>query len=213
MIKDKVDSLKKALVKVNKKDDNSNNKKSIENLVTLAIILVVTLIAVNYILKGDKKNNKNYREGSNDTSSNYSISEEYNAGQDTNITNNDNENLEQRLSEILSKINGVGEVKVLLTYAQTKEINPVYNEDEQLSTTEETDTSGGKRIISSSNNKKEVVYSNNNIVVQSVSNPQIQGAVIIAKGAGDIAVKTDIIQAVSAATGLSTSKIQVFEMN
>ncbi len=74
MIKDKVDCIKKALIKVDKRNEKNNSKKSVENLVTLAIILVVTLIAVNYILKGDKKNNKNYREGSNDTSSNYSIS-------------------------------------------------------------------------------------------------------------------------------------------
>lgn len=104
-------------------------------------------------------------------------------------------------------------MKVLLTYSQTNKINPVYNEDEQSSTTEETDTSGGKRVINSSNSKKEVVYSNNNIITQSISSPKIQGAVIIAKGASDIRVKSDIIQAVSAATGLSTYKIQVFEMN
>lgn len=42
---------------------------------------------------------------------------------------------------------------------------------------------------------------------------EIQGAVVIAKGAGQASVKANIIQAVEAATGLSTYKIQVFEMN
>ena len=110
-------------------------------------------------------------------------------------------------------INGVGEVRVLITYAESNKINPVYNEDQQTSTTEETDTEGGKRTISSVNNKREVVYSNNNVVTESVSSPQIQGAVIIARGANNTRVKADIIQAVAAATGLSTYKIQVFEMN
>ena len=91
--------------------------------------------------------------------------------------------------------------------------NPVYNEDQQTSTTEETDTEGGKRTISSVNNKREVVYANNNVVTESISSPQIQGAVIIARGANNTRVKADIIQAVAAATGLSTYKIQVFEMN
>ena len=122
-------------------------------------------------------------------------------------------NLEERLSDILSKINGVGEVKVLLSYSESNKVNPIYNEDKQTSTTEETDTEGGKRTISSVNNKKEVVYSNNSIVTESISSPQIQGAVIIAKGASNTRVKSDIIQAVAAATGLSTYKIQVFEMN
>ena len=43
--------------------------------------------------------------------------------------------------------------------------------------------------------------------------PKIEGAVITAEGAGNINVKTNIIQAVSAATGLSTYRIQVFEMS
>lgn len=200
MLKEKVDSIKNALVKVEK----NNTKKSMENLISMAIILVITIIAINYIWKGDKKKEKSNNVGKYETQNNVQTSE---------INQASSDNLEERLAEILSKISGVGEVKVLLTYAQTNQINPVYNEDEQSSVTEETDTSGGKRTISSSNNKKEVVYSNNSIVTQSITSPQIQGAVIIAKGAGDVKVKTDIIQAVSAATGLSTYKIQVFDMN
>ena len=43
--------------------------------------------------------------------------------------------------------------------------------------------------------------------------PKIEGAIITAKGASDINVKTAIIQAVEAATGLATHKIQVFQGN
>lgn len=202
MIKEKVDSIKSALIKV----DKNSNKKSIENLVMIAVILIITLIAINYILKDDKKKeqkdngkiNNNYVETIEYSNTNESVGKS---------------NLEERLSNILSCISGVGEVKVLLTYSETNKINPVYNEDKQSSTTEETDTEGGKRVISSVNNKKEVVYSNDNVVTESVSSPQIQGAIIIAKGASNTKIKADIIQAVAAATGLSTYKIQVFEMN
>ena len=121
--------------------------------------------------------------------------------------------MEQKLKKILGSINGVGDVEVLITYAQTSTINPIYNEDYQESVTEEEDTTGGKRTISSSNNKKEVVSNNNSIVTQSITSPQVQGAVIIAKGASNVEVKSNIIQAVEAATGLSSYKIQVFEMN
>ncbi|MBQ3409429.1 MAG: hypothetical protein IJH12_09530 [Clostridia bacterium] len=198
MLKDKVDTIKQALVKV----DNTKNKKSVENLVVLAIVLVVTVVAINYIWKDDKKKN-------NALISNTAVNQ---GDTKTMVQKIEEENLEDRLSEILSNISGVGEVKVLLTYSETNKINPVYNEDEQSSVTEETDTSGGKRTINSTNNKREVVYSNDNVVTQSISSPQIQGAVVIAKGAENVKTKTDIIQAVSAATGLSTYKIQVFEM-
>lgn len=198
MFKGKVDNVKQALVNVGKPHD----KKSIENLVIMAVILIVTIVAINYIWKDDKNkntDNKNATQTNTVEISTYETS-----------SNNDFEN---KLTDILSKINGVGEVKVLITYSQTNIINPIYNEDSQESITEESDTEGGKRTISSTNSKKEVAYSDNNIITQSVTSPQIQGAVITARGAGNAKVKTDIIQAVAAATGLSTYKIQVFEMN
>lgn len=46
----------------------------------------------------------------------------------------------------------------------------------------------------------------------SVITPEIKGAVVLAKGASNVNVKANIIQAVEAATGLPTHKIQVFEM-
>lgn len=42
--------------------------------------------------------------------------------------------------------------------------------------------------------------------------PVIEGAVITAEGAGDAGVKTNIISAVQAVTGLSIDRIQVFEL-
>lgn len=199
MIKEKLENMKNSLVK----SEKNGNKKSIENLIVLAVILIITIIAINYIWNGkDKKQN-------NLTESRILADEQI----EENSMKYNNDELEQKLKQILSNINGVGEVEVLITYSQTSTINPVYNEDYQESVTEEEDTSGGKRTISSSNNKKEVVSNNDTIVTQSVTSPQIQGAVIIAKGAGNVQVKSNIIQAVEAATGLSSYKIQVFEMN
>ena len=50
------------------------------------------------------------------------------------------------------------------------------------------------------------------IVTSSVITPEIKGAVVMAKGASNGAVKSNIIQAVEVATGLPAHKIQVFEM-
>lgn len=49
-------------------------------------------------------------------------------------------------------------------------------------------------------------------VTQSIIKPKIEGAIITAIGAKDSNIKTNIVQAVEAATGLATHKIQVFEM-
>lgn len=41
----------------------------------------------------------------------------------------------------------------------------------------------------------------------------MEGAIIIAQGGENITIKSNIIQAVSAVTGLATHKIQVFKMS
>lgn len=180
-----------------------NNKKNIENLSFLAVLLIIIIVSINFIWK-PRKNTKNEIQNVNKILANNNIIE-------NNMTNNYENNLEQKLKNILSNIEGVGNVDVLITYSQTSSINPIYNEDYGENVTEEEDVNGGKRKISSSTNKKEVVSSNNNIITQSVSSPEILGAVVIASGANNSEVKNNIIQVVEAATGLASHKIQVFQ--
>lgn len=49
-------------------------------------------------------------------------------------------------------------------------------------------------------------------VTQSIVKPKMEGAIVTAVGAKDSMIKENIIQAMEAATGLATHKIQVFEM-
>ena len=193
------------------------NKKSIENLVVFVIILVATIIFINYIWNSDKKKN-------NSPSSNQNAILAENINQPVNITNNGESDvsgnmgnsLEKQLENILKNLEGVEDVNVLITYSEKNKIVPMYNEDNSQSTTKEEDTQGGVRTINENSTKKEVVYQENNgqknIVTSTVVTPEIKGAVILAKGANNGDVKSNIIQAVEAATGLPTHKIQVFEM-
>ena len=75
---------------------------------------------------------------------------------------------------------------------------------------------GGTRIINENITKKDIVYEEENGVkkpiTQSIILPQIEGAIVTAQGAGNAVIKEYIIQAVEAATGLSSHKIQVFEL-
>ena len=118
------------------------------------------------------------------------------------------------MEEILTKMECVGEVKVLVTYSQTSQIVPIYNESNKSSSTKEDDSEGGSRNISESDTTREVVLdSNNDIITESVVLPKIEGAIVMAKGAKDVEVKNNIIQAVCAVTGLSSHKVQVFELS
>ena len=126
-------------------------------------------------------------------------------------------NLEERLENILSNISGVGHVKVFINYSESSETVAMYNENSKTSVTEETDTSGGVRKVEETDSQKEIVYQEDSgsktPIVQKTVEPKIEGAIITAKGASNINIKTSIIQAVEAATGLATHKIQVFEMS
>ena len=108
-------------------------------------------------------------------------------------------------------------MKVMITYSETSKIQPVYNEENTEENTEETDSEGGTRKIIQKDNRKEVIYEEvegeKTIITQSTTSPEIEGAIITAEGAGDASVKTNIILAVEAVTGLATHKIQVFEMS
>ena len=187
------------------------NKKKIENLVFFVVILIVTIVIINIIWNGDK-DSSNDKGIQNDTSKQLASSNTSSLQVSSNTTNE----LEIKLEDILSKIQGVGEVNVFINYSESSEIIPMYNESTQTSNTVETDTSGGTRTIEETDSQKEIIYEESDgektVITQKVIKPQIEGAIITAKGAGNAEVKTSIIQAVEAVTGLATHKIQVFEM-
>lgn len=192
-----------------KKTKGAKNKKKIENIATFIVILIITVIMINNILKEDTNKNE--------TSNQYKqlVDNDNNKETVTAVANiNVQSDLEGDLEEILKKMQGVGDVKVLITYSQTSKVNPIYNETNRNSSSKEEDAEGGTRLVSESDISKEVVLdSNNNIITESIQMPEIEGAIVMAKGAQDIEIKNNIIQAVCAVTGLSTHKVQVFEMS
>lgn len=199
------------------KDENTgenNNKKKIENLVFLIVLVIITVVIINIIWNGDKTTNK--EQSNNDTSKQLATTNNQTINQ--NQTQGTSEtDLETRLEEILSQIQGVGEVKVLLNYSESSEVVAMYNETSRTSNTEETDTEGGTRTIQETDTQKDIIYQEEDgqktPITQKIVQPKIEGAIITAKGASQANVKTNIIQAVEAVTGLATHKIQVFEMN
>lgn len=205
------DKLKKI---VGNSEEQGNNKRKIENLVFLVIILIITVVIINYVWSGDKSSNKKVTNSAGKQLATTNSSQTLASSQNSSI---ESISLEEKLEDILSKIEGVGSVKVFINYSESSETVAMYNENSKTSTTEETDKSGGTRKVEQTDSQKEVIYQEQNgtktPIVQKTVEPKIEGAIITAKGAGDINVKTSIIQAVEAATGLATHKIQVFTMS
>lgn len=192
-----------------KKEEKNNANRKIENLVFFALILIFTVIIINFTWNSKtsvKKNNI-------DSSEKYFATNDNNEEKKENIVNSD---LEKRMEDILKTIEGVGDVHVLINYSASSSIVTVYNENTTKSTTEEEDKTGGTRKIDQVNTQKEIAYTEENgektPITEKVIMPTIEGAIITAKGASDANIKSKIIAAVEAITGLSTHKIQVFEM-
>ena len=188
--------------------EETNNKKKIENLFFLIVLLIITIVIINSILNKDKKdNNENVKDNSKTLANSITQGE-------NNSSNSDE--LQTKLENILSTIKGVGDVKVFISYSESSDTIAMYDEKTTVNSTEETDSAGGLRNTTSTETQKNVIFSEEDgsqvPVTEKVVMPKIEGAVVTANGAGNAVVKTNIINAIKSATGLSIDKIQVFEM-
>mgnify|MGYP004521614069 CR=1 FL=1 len=176
------------------KNITKNKEKRTENIILLIVLLVIILVASNFIFS-DTKNEKS----SNSTSSNSNINNSEDAGGTQEIIKSD---LESKLSNILSEISGISEVSVVVTYSQDTKNNPIYN-------TKEAEKSGEKTV------EKSVAYNENGssktAIIETVEMPKVEGAIIVAKGASTVEIRSKIASAVSTLTNLPVYKVQVFE--
>ncbi len=93
-----------------------DDKKKMENLIVFLIILVVTLILVNKILKDEPDSKTDFVQ--NQVDAQLVNSEISNS---TLIDKSNESGIEERLENILSGINGVGKTEVLITYKDSSQ--------------------------------------------------------------------------------------------
>ena len=148
------DKLKKI---VGNSEEQGNNKRKIENLVFLVIILIITVVIINYVWSGDKSSNKKVTNSAGKQLATTNSSQTFASSQNSST---ENISLEEKLEDILSKIEGVGSVKVFINYSESSETVAMYNENSKTSTTEETDKSGGTRKVEQTDSQKEVIIRN-----------------------------------------------------
>lgn len=122
------------------------------------------------------------------------------------------EDVESKLADVLSKIRGAGDVRVMITYDTTGEIVPAMSTDTQTgessgSGTDSRDTSESKTPATVKKNGDEEP------IVLTQIEPTVRGVIVIAEGAADISVKLDLQHAVETVLGVSADCIEVFEMD
>lgn len=112
--------------------------------------------------------------------------------------------LEKRLEDLLSKMEGVGKVKVMVMLDGSSELSIASDESK----------SKGDGVSSSS--KQAVIISNSSVeepIVLRHLMPKILGVLVIAEGADNVNIRLDIIAACSTVLGVKQNLVEVFNMN
>ena len=111
---------------------------------------------------------------------------------------------EEKLADIISKVEGAGKTEVFLTIEESEEY--VYAQNVS------SDKDEGSKV----NEEKEYVIvdgnsGKNGLLVKTV-NPKIRGVAIVCEGGDDPAVQQRIYSCVSASLGISTARISISKM-
>ena len=190
-----------------KKLKNEVNKlfknKYMGNILAVLLVIGFILIAITILAPGLLSGKNEVLTEENNTKVNTTVS-----------TYEDKQKIE--LTNILRKIDGVGEVDVMINFESGEEKVAAYDSTNQTTKTEETDTNGGKRVSDQQNDTTKVVMSSesggNSPVILKTYKPKVIGVVITAEGAESSKVRYDIEKAVSSLYGISVEKVNVYPM-
>ena len=172
------------------KNLNEKDKKKIYSLLTLALIAMSGL-EDKAISSKDEVNNK--------------ITQEELSNESSKAT------LEEKLKNILSQIEGAGEVDVMITYESSEEIQPAFNTNTTTEETKEVDQQGGERTVTtSSENKTMITSSSNEPIVIKTNQPKINGVIVVATGAKDLTVKETLYSAVQTALQVQGHQVEIY---
>lgn len=169
-----------------------NLKNKNKNLIIILLAAGVALIFFSTYISNNNSNKSNLKEKANSATSEYS-EEDY------------KNNLQENLKDTISKINGVGNIKVMVTmessaqkeYATEKKVN---TENGSNKTTDKTETAYIK--------VKDSDGSEHAISLTEYA-PKVRGVVIICDGGDQPYIKEKVTDVVVAAVGVSSSHVCV----
>lgn len=177
------------------------NKKNFYNIIFLLFLSILLIIFSNSSISSNKRENKDIQ-----------YTEDFIKGE--NVEQDMYETyMEKRLKSILSKVSGVGEVDVMITFKNGKEIITKDDKQKEKSITNEEALNGDKRQITSEKAQSETVkIGDNKPLILKEINPKVDGVLIVAKGGSNAEVKNSLIKATNALLGVEIHKIEVLEM-
>ena len=118
--------------------------------------------------------------------------------------------LSRKLEEIIAQIDGAGKVDAWVTLKSSSEKVLYEEKDNDTSSLEEADSVGGTRSEETNSIDKTIVTDNNgNPYVVKTLQPEVEGVLVVAEGAGDSIIKKNISEAVEVLFGIDAHRIKV----
>ncbi len=195
------------------------NKNNLLVMILLGVLLMVIALPVDKLGKKEKNTDTGEKLFSTEVSTMTSPAEMVSSDveQSEEVQNLSYvEEMEEKVSDILSKTEGAGRVEVVITLRTSTEKVIEKDFPTMRSQTEEQDQNGGSRIISSTDSKEQTIYSTqgNNAepyVIKTLS-PEVEGVLILAEGAGDGTVSQNLSEAAQVLFGIEAHKVKVIKM-
>lgn len=125
--------------------------------------------------------------------------------------------LETRIEEILSVMDGVGNVQAMVTISTSRERIVEKDEPVNRTTVTESDGNGGNRSTNESSFEYETIYETDGegnktpYVVKQIE-PEIQGITVVAQGGGNAIIQKNISDVLEALFHIEAHKIKVVKM-
>lgn len=124
--------------------------------------------------------------------------------------------MEEKVEKLLSRMEGAGEVKVILTWKTSVERIVEKDVSTVRSNTAEEDSNGGTRTVNDLDSGETTVLSTQGsnaepYVVKTIS-PTVEGVLVLAQGAGDGTVSSNLSDAVQVLFGIGAHQVKVVRM-
>ena len=119
--------------------------------------------------------------------------------------------MESQLEEVLRSIDGIDNVKTMLTLKSSEEEIVLKENTSTLENTIEEDNQGGKREIVSESVKEAVCYGDGPYVTYTIS-PKVEGVLGVVGGEKASLLRTEIVKAVQALFDVESHKVVVIKM-
>lgn len=120
--------------------------------------------------------------------------------------------VEGKMEKILSRIEGAGQVKVMITFESGKEIITAVTVNSQTNTVTDKYSGGYRETESSVNNNTPVIVGGKAVILKEIE-PKVKGVIIVSQGAASVKVKIELTKAVSTLLNIDTKNIEIFVMS